>query len=66
MLALPDSVQTDYASAIAGVGAWLWCLVIGALILVWILIGLTDLGRIKDVYKRQAWHLPHLARRIGT
>ena len=33
------------ANGIAGVGAWLWCLVIGALILVWILIGLTDLGR---------------------
>ena len=37
------------ANGIAGVGAWLWCLVIGALILVWILIGLTDLGRINQV-----------------
>lgn len=35
--------------ALPGVGAWLWCLVIGALILVWILIGLTDLGRINQV-----------------
>ena len=25
-------------------GAWVWCLVIGALILVWILIGITNLG----------------------
>lgn len=37
------------ANGIAGVGAWLWCLVIGALILVWILVGLTDLGRINQV-----------------
>ena len=37
------------ANGIAGVGAWLWCLDIGALILVWILIGLTDLGRINQV-----------------
>ena len=25
-------------------GAWVWCLVIGALILLWILIGITNLG----------------------
>ncbi len=31
------------------VGEWLWCLVIGALILVWILIGLQNLGKVNTV-----------------
>ncbi|MCR1840043.1 putative hydroxymethylpyrimidine transporter CytX [Murimonas intestini] len=31
------------ADSIAGIGAWIWCLVIGALILAWILIGIRNL-----------------------
>ena len=46
------------ANGIAGVGAWLWCLVIGALILVWILVGLTDLGRINQVVMALPWSWP--------
>ena len=30
-------------------GAWVWCLVIGALILVWILIGITNLGWVNRI-----------------
>ena len=30
-------------------GAWVWCLVIGALILLWILIGITNLGLVNKV-----------------
>ena len=30
-------------------GAWVWCLVIGALILVWILIGITNLGWVNKI-----------------
>ena len=37
------------ANGIAGVGAWVWCLVIGALILVWIAVGITDPGRINQI-----------------
>lgn len=37
------------ANGIAGVGSWVWCLVIGALILVWIAVGITDLGRINQI-----------------
>lgn len=33
------------AAAISG-GKWIWCLVIGGLILVWILIGITNLGKV--------------------
>ncbi len=40
-----------YDSALAAdsacpAGAWVWCLVIGGLIIVWILIGITNLGKI--------------------
>lgn len=34
------------ANGIAAAGKWLWCLVIGGLILVWILIGVQNLGKI--------------------
>ena len=34
------------ANEIFGVGHWLWCLVIGGLIIVWILIGIENLGKI--------------------
>ena len=40
------------ANGIAGVGAWVWCLVIGALILVWIAVGITDLGRINQIDRK--------------
>ena len=30
-------------------GAWVWCLVIGALILLWILIGITNLGLVNEI-----------------
>ena len=39
----------DGALAVDGMvstGRWLWCLIIGALIIVWILIGITNLGKI--------------------
>ncbi len=43
-----------YDGALAAEGAWpigriLWCVVIGALILVWILIGITNLGKVNTV-----------------
>lgn len=42
----------DGALAIGGifdVGRWVWCLVIGGLILVWILVGVTNLGLINKI-----------------
>ena len=30
-------------------GRWVWCLVIGALIIVWILVGITNLGKINTI-----------------
>lgn len=37
------------ANSIWGVGSWVWCLVIGILILVWILIGIENLGKVNTV-----------------
>lgn len=37
------------ASAIITSGAWIWCVVIGALIIAWIMIGITNLGKINTV-----------------
>ena len=37
------------ANGIKDIGAWVWCIVIGALILVWILIGLTKLGIVNTI-----------------
>lgn len=37
------------AEGIFTVGHWVWCLVIGALIIVWILIGITNLGKVNTV-----------------
>lgn len=37
------------ADGLLGIGKWLWCLVIGILILVWIFIGITNLGKINVV-----------------
>ena len=37
------------ADGIFSAGRWVWCLVIGVLILVWILIGITNLGKINTI-----------------
>ena len=37
------------AEGIFDAGHWLWCLVIGALIVLWILIGITNLGKVNIV-----------------
>lgn len=37
------------ANSIWGVGKWVWCLVIGGLIVLWILVGIQNLGRINTV-----------------
>lgn len=34
------------ANGILGVGNWIWCLVIGILIIVWLLIGINSLGKV--------------------
>ena len=42
----------DGALAVGGIfaiGRWVWCLVIGALIILWIAVGITDLGWINKV-----------------
>ena len=38
-------------------GAWVWCLVIGALILLWILIGITNLGLVNKIATVSYTHL---------
>ncbi len=37
------------ANGIWGIGRWVWCLVIGALIILWILIGIKNLGKVNTV-----------------
>lgn len=37
------------AGGIYGAGRWVWCLVIGGLILIWILIGIQNLGKINVI-----------------
>ena len=37
------------ADGVLPAGRWVWCLVIGALIVVWILVGITNLGKINTV-----------------
>ena len=37
------------ANGIFSTGRWIWCLVIGALIILWIVIGITNLGRINTI-----------------
>ena len=42
----------DGAQAVIGIfdmGSWIWCLVIGALIVLWILIGIKNLGKVNTV-----------------
>lgn len=37
------------ADGVMHTGAWVWCLVIGGLILLWIMVGITNLGKINTV-----------------
>lgn len=37
------------ANGIMHTGAWVWCLVIGALIILWIAVGVTNLGKINTI-----------------
>lgn len=37
------------ANGIFNTGKWVWCLVIGALIILWVVIGITNLGKINTV-----------------
>ena len=37
------------ADGVMNTGRWVWCLVIGALIILWIVIGITNLGKINTV-----------------
>ena len=37
------------ADGVLNTGRWVWCLVIGALIIVWILIGITNLGKVNTI-----------------
>lgn len=37
------------ADGVLNTGAWIWCVVIGALILLWIAIGITNLGKINTI-----------------
>ncbi|MDO4168773.1 MAG: putative hydroxymethylpyrimidine transporter CytX [Lachnospiraceae bacterium] len=37
------------ADGVMSAGRWVWCLIIGALILLWILIGITNLGKINTI-----------------
>ena len=42
----------DGALAVSGIfeiGNWIWCVVIGALIVLWILIGIQNLGKVNTV-----------------
>lgn len=36
-------------NGVVHIGSWVWCLVIGVLIIVWILIGITNLGKINTI-----------------
>ena len=47
-------IRDSYDGALAAdgvlkTGRWVWCLVIGALIIVWILVGITNLGKINTI-----------------
>lgn len=37
------------ADSVVNTGRWVWCLVIGALIILWIVIGITNLGKINTI-----------------
>ncbi len=37
------------ANGVLGLGSWVWCVLIGALIIVWILVGIQNLGKVNTV-----------------
>ncbi len=37
------------ANGIAGIGNWIWCIIIGALIVLWIMIGIRNLGKVNTI-----------------
>ena len=37
------------ANGVLGLGNWVWCVLIGALIIVWILVGIENLGKVNTV-----------------
>ena len=37
------------ANGVLGIGNWIWCVLIGALILVWILVGIENLGKLNTI-----------------
>jgi putative hydroxymethylpyrimidine transporter CytX len=37
------------ANGIFDIGSWIWCVVIGALIVIWIMIGINNLGKVNSV-----------------
>ena len=43
------------ANGVLHTGRWVWCLVIGALIILWIVIGITNLGKINTVAMPLSW-----------
>ena len=43
-------------TAFFSTGHWVWCLVIGALIIVWILIGITNLGKVNTIAMAALFH----------
>lgn len=43
------------ADGVMHTGRWIWCLVIGALIILWIVIGITNLGKINTVAMPLSW-----------
>ena len=58
----------DGALAIGGIfqgGHWIWCLVIGALIILWIAVGITDLGWINKLTMAALFVAALLTDRIG-
>ena len=46
------------ADGIMHTGRWVWCLVIGALIILWILVGVTNLGKINTIAMAALFILP--------
>ncbi len=52
------------ANEIARTGAWLWCLIIGGLIVAWIVVGITNLGKINTAAMAALFLLTILFSRI--
>lgn len=45
------------ADNVINTGRWVWCLVIGALIILWIVIGITNLGKVNRIAMAALWIL---------